>query len=137
MKNDILFCKSGSTTGKSALVETDEDFGIWSPLAIIRANNKIIHKGLFYFIQSRIFRTQVEVFWSFGTQPNIGMGTLENLFIAYSKDLQEQQLIVDFLDEKTAKIDNTIEKIKVQIEKLKEAKQSLISEAVTGKIEVM
>ena len=41
------------------------------------------------------------------------------------------------LDEKTAKIDNTIEKIKVQIEKLKEAKQSLISEAVTGKIEVM
>ena len=39
--------------------------------------------------------------------------------------------------EKTTKIDNTIEKIKVQIEKLKEAKQSLISEAVTGKIEVM
>ena len=49
----------------------------------------------------------------------------------------EQENIAKFLDEKIAKIDNTIEKIKVQIEKLKEAKQSLISEAVTGKIEVM
>jgi len=137
IKNDILFCKSGSTTGKSALVETDENFGIWSPLAIIRANKKINYKSLFYFIQSRVFRTQVEVFWSFGTQPNIGMGTLENLFVAYSKSLQEQELINNFLDEKTAKINNIIEKTKLQIEKLKEAKQSLISEAVTGKIEVM
>lgn len=133
LKNDILFCKSGSTTGKSALVETDEDFGIWSPLAIIRANNKIIHKGLFYFIQSRVFRTQVEVFWSFGTQPNIGMGTLENLFIAYGKDSQEQQLIVDFLDQKTAEFDNIIAKKQAFIDKLTEAKKSLISEVVTGK----
>jgi type I restriction enzyme S subunit len=30
-KGDILFCKSGSTTGKSALVENDDEFGIWSP----------------------------------------------------------------------------------------------------------
>ena len=31
----------------------------------------------------------------------------------------------------------SIDKLKYQIEKLKEAKQSLISEAVTGKIEVL
>ena len=51
--------------------------------------------------------------------------------------IENQNVIIEFLDEKIAKIDNTIEKTKLQIEKLKEAKQSLISEAVTGKIEVM
>ena len=34
-------------------------------------------------------------------------------------------------------MDNIIEQVKKQIEKLKEAKQSLISEAVTGKIEIL
>ena len=51
--------------------------------------------------------------------------------------LQASEILATVRGEKTVKIDNTIEKIKVQIEKLKDAKQSLISEAVTGKIEVM
>ena len=68
--------------------------------------------------------------------PRASWDFIGEIFIPYPSQ-QEQQLIVNFLDEKTAKFDNTIEKVKLQIEKLKEAKQSLISEAVTGKIEVM
>ena len=137
-KNDILFCKSGSTTGKSALVTTDDVFGIWSPLAIIRANDKKIdYKNLFYVIQSSYFRVQVVNYWSFGTQPNIGMGTLENLYVPLSKNKEEQKSISEYLDYKIIFIDNLIDSIKLQIEKLKEAKQSLISEAVTGKIEIL
>ena len=49
----------------------------------------------------------------------------------------EQQKIANFLDKKTSEIDSTIAKIKTQVKKIKEAKQSLISEAVTGKIEVL
>ena len=136
-KNDILFCKSGSTTGKSALVTTDDIFAIWSPLAIIRANDKKIdYKNLFYVIQSPYFRVQVVNYWSFGTQPNIGMGTLENLYIPLSKNQQEQKSISEYLDLKIIFIDKLIDMVNIQIEKLKEAKQSLISEAVTGKMEV-
>jgi type I restriction enzyme S subunit len=134
--NDILFCKSGSTTGKSALVETTDNFGIWSPLAIIRANEKINYKNLFYFMQSTIFRKQVENFWSFGTQPNIGMGTLENLFIAFGRKEKEQSLIASFLDKKCAEFDGIIEKKERIISKLEEAKKSLISEVVTGKVKI-
>lgn len=138
LKGDILFCKSGSTTGKSALVMDDIKFGIWSPLAIIRANkNKINNKNLFFVIQSKYFRIQVENYWTFGTQPNIGMATLENLYVPYSEDKEQQKYIYKYLDEKSYKIDILIRKIKYQIEKLKEAKQSLISEAVTGKIEIL
>lgn len=44
---------------------------------------------------------------------------------------KEQQRIVTFLDEKTAKIDKLIEIENKQIEKLKEYKQAVITEAVT------
>lgn len=49
----------------------------------------------------------------------------------------EQPIVASFLDKKTEEIDSVITKIRDQIEKIKKAKQSLISEAVTGKIEVM
>ena len=51
--------------------------------------------------------------------------------------LEEQKLIVDYLDNKFLSIDSMSNSMKRQIEKLKEAKQSLISEAVTGKIEIL
>ena len=48
----------------------------------------------------------------------------------------EQRAIADFLDRKTAKIDETMTKIEIQIEKLQEYRQALITSTVTGKIMV-
>ena len=50
---------------------------------------------------------------------------------------EEQENIYWGLEYKIGTIDNIIEKIKSEIQKLKEAKQSLITEAVTGKIEIL
>lgn len=48
--------------------------------------------------------------------------------------LQEQKQIANFLDEKCEKINSAIEKTKKQIELVKEYKNTLINEAVCGKI---
>ena len=48
----------------------------------------------------------------------------------------EQTKIVEYLDEQTQKIDSTIEKETQRTELLKEYRQSLISEVVTGKVDV-
>ena len=48
----------------------------------------------------------------------------------------EQQEIVEYLDEQTQLIDNTISIEEKRIELLKEYRQSLISEVVTGKLKV-
>ena len=130
IKGDILFCKSGSTTGKSALVDFDDDFGIWSPLAIIRTNNRVFNTYMFQFIQSIPFRLQVETAWTFGTQPNIGMGALENLWIALPS-LPEQTHIANFLDRKTAELDTLIANKKSLIELLKEERTAIINHAIT------
>jgi type I restriction enzyme S subunit len=49
---------------------------------------------------------------------------------------EEQRSIASFLDRETAKIDVLITKTRETIEKLKEYRSALISEAVTGKIDV-
>ncbi|EDP6908366.1 restriction endonuclease subunit S [Campylobacter upsaliensis] len=50
--------------------------------------------------------------------------------------LQEQKQIANFLDEKCEKINSAIEKTKRQIELIKEYKNTLINEAVCGRIRV-
>lgn len=50
--------------------------------------------------------------------------------------LAEQQEIVAFLDEKCAKFDATVANIEKQINNVKEYKQRLINDAVTGKIDL-
>lgn len=136
MENDILFCKSGSTTGKSALVNFKPNFVIWSPLAIIRANKlKANHDYLSLYLQSNFFRKQVELYWSFGTQPNIGMNVIENLLFI-KPPIDEQFEIYSYVKKELDKIDLAITKIENEIQLLHEYRKALISEAVTGKIDV-
>jgi type I restriction enzyme S subunit len=49
---------------------------------------------------------------------------------------EEQKAIADYLDTKTAQIDQIIQTINTQIEKLKELRKTLINDVVTGKIRV-
>ncbi|PXW16534.1 type I restriction enzyme S subunit [Chryseobacterium sp. CBTAP 102] len=129
-RNDIYMVKSGATTGNIAIVETDLEFSIWSPLAVFRSSYRLKPKFLFFVLQSIYFKKSVELNWSFGTQQNIGMGVLSNLPIVYP-NISEQETIATFLDDKTSKIDQTIAIKEKEIELLKERRQILIQKAVT------
>ena len=48
----------------------------------------------------------------------------------------EQQQIVKYLDEKTAKIDALIDELNQQLDELALYRKAVISEAVTGKVDV-
>ena len=135
-KYDVLLVKSGSTTGKSTIVEVDVDFNIWSPLCILRSNrSKIDPFFLFNSVQSRYFTIQVETNWSYGTQPNIGMGVIEELWLVVPP-LNKQLEINEYLMKKTKKLDQLIDKHSHQVSLYKEYRQSLISSVVTGKVRV-
>lgn len=129
--NDIYMIKSGATTGKVAKVETQKLFTIWSPLAVFRVEpQRCYYEYLYYFIQSDAYQKQIENKWTYGTQQNIGMRTLEKLMICFPS-ITQQKLIADYLDTKCSKIDEIIEKQQAIIEKLKEYKFSIITEVVT------
>jgi type I restriction enzyme S subunit len=132
-RNDIFMIKSGATTGNIALVDTDEEFSVWSPLALIRCDNILIkQKFVFYSMLSDYFSKNVELSWSYGTQQNIGMGVIGNLQIVLPSS-DEQTQMVNYLDIKCKKIDSIIERKKEQLTKITQNKKSLIYEYVTGK----
>jgi len=49
---------------------------------------------------------------------------------------QEQQAIVEYLDQETARLDALMAKVRTVIERLQEYRTALISAAVTGQIDV-
>ena len=130
-KDDIFIVKSGATTGNVGIVNTDEIFAIWSPLALIRCNKTLaIQKYIYFYLLSTLFKSQVEFNWSFGTQQNIGMGVIERIKVILPH-VSEQQKIVEVLDKKTAQLDKVKALLEEQIQKLKDYRASLIYETVT------
>lgn len=134
-KGDIFIVKSGSTTGKTVMVDVDDEFSVWSPLALVRVGEKIDARYLFNFLTSVYFQREVQDNWSFGTQPNIGMGVLKNLYVLVPPR-EEQVGIVRYVDALSAKTDKAIAAVTRQIGLLKEYRTRLISDAVTGRIDL-
>lgn len=132
-KNDIYMIKSGATTGRVSYVDTDIKFTIRPPLAVFRCNeNRMYFKYLFYFLQSDAYQKQVQLGWTYGTQQNIGMRTLETLKVCLPP-IDVQQKIATHLDQKCGTIDGLIEEKELLISDLEAYKKSLIFEVVTGK----
>ena len=135
-RDDIYMIKSGATTGKVAIVNTDVKFTIWSPLAVFRVNKKkVLPYFLYYSLQSSYYQVQVQDKWSFGTQQNIGMRMLEKLILCYPS-IEEQAKIVAFIKKNVDNFDSAISNSQRQIALLQERKQIIINEVVTGKVKV-
>jgi type I restriction enzyme S subunit len=76
------------------------------------------------------------VFAHGSTMQHILKSDFDNLEIE-TPPLAEQVDIATYLDEKTAQIDRIVSAVNSKIEKLKDLRKALISDAVTGKIKVV
>lgn len=129
-RDDVFMVKSGATTGKVAIVETDDEFSIWSPLALIRANKSLLHpRYLYYSLKSDYFQEQVENSWSFGTQQNIGMQVIENLPIP-EIDIEIQEKFVVYLDGKNRALEKMITAKNHTHTHLSELRQAIIDTCI-------
>ena len=90
---------------------------------------------IFRFIQSDRTRRYFELESNGITRYGLGKPSIENLLLPIPTD-SEQCQIANFLNEKTEQIDELVSEEQRKIELLQEYRQSLISEAVTGKIDV-
>ena len=136
-EGDLLFTKDG-TIGKTLYIESlPKPTSLNSHLLVIRPLNKFYDsKFLQYMFKTSQFLMYVEHNKTGTTFYGMSQNSMEN-FKGYFPPLSEQQQIVEYLDEQTQKIDNTISIEEKRIELLKEYRQSLISEVVTGKRKVI
>src|SRR5690606_5644429 len=102
-RGDILLGKAASV-GKIAIVESDYNFNIWSPLALIRID-EISNKYCFYYLQTTDVLNQIKFFTNTSSQGNIGMGDIEKIEIKYPKSLSEQERIATILSDMDAEIE--------------------------------
>ncbi|MHD0279569.1 restriction endonuclease subunit S [Rhodococcus aetherivorans] len=87
--------------------------------------------------QTPVYRTQVAA-WRVGTSASmqkLSKASLRSFAIALPP-LSEQRRIVDFLEDRCAKIDALVVKTTAVIERMREYRSALITAAVTGKIDV-
>lgn len=127
----LLVAMYGATIGRLAILGINAT----TNQACCALVNSSIFETRFVFYWFQAFKEFVILLASGGGQPNISQDKIRSLKIA-SPSFQEQQMIAEYLDKETAKIDSLIEKEQTIIGKLKEYRLALISEAVTGKIDV-
>lgn len=134
-KGDLIVSQRG-TLGKVLFIE--EDYGplTINPSLVVVNQIKENPKFLWYFLQSDSIMKTIDVLGSVTTIPMLSQEEISNFPITVPP-IPEQQQIVEYLDEQTQKIDKTISIEEKRIELLKEYRQSLISEVVTGKLKVV
>lgn len=133
---DLLITKDGSI-GKLAIVENCPDKAILnSGIFVTRCTNgEYLTEFMFYILSSNIFNIYIGLMTTGSTILHLYQSTFVN-FIYPLPNIDIQSKLIQYLDNETNKINSIITKTQKQISKLKEAKQSLISEAVTGKIDL-
>ena len=102
---DILFCKTGSTVGKVAMVKELPCEATINPQLVVLKNITIDSKFLNYILGTYTIQSTVKRLAGVGSVPNISQEKLGNLKIPLPP-LQEQQRIVSILDTFEASIAN-------------------------------
>lgn len=128
--NDVLFVKTGSTYGKTAIVENLPMEATINPQLLIFKNIKISTKFFFYNFQTPYIKSQIENAVVGGTIPTIAQGKINNFFFILPP-LFEQKAIADFLDDKCTEIDGLLSDLDAEVKTLTEYKKSIIVETVT------
>ena len=135
---DILFARSGATSGKSFYY--DESCGKCCFAGYLIRFRPDAHKAnsrfLYYYTLTQAYEQWTQQIFIQATIQNISAEKYNNLVFAIPSTLDEQAKIAAYLDAKCGKLDQIISENESTIQKLKEYRQSLIYEAVTGKVEI-
>ena len=114
-KFDVYMVKSGSTTGKVAIVDFDADFNIWSPLAALRTGSETQAWYLYHLLQTSNVQEQVLSRMSQGSQPNLSMRVIEQ-FDVIIPSMDEQERIVNIINKFDAYCNDLTQGLPAEIE---------------------
>jgi len=130
-KNSIVIAMYGATIGRLGKLGIEATTN--QACCVISHSSSILNNYLYYWLLG--YRKEIVNLGYGGGQPNISQDTISNLKIS-APNFDEQQNIINYLDQKTQKIDTLINKATQAIELLKERRTALISAVVTGKVDV-
>lgn len=134
---DILLVKDGAGIGKCARVD-EMPYGESTAngsLAFITPNSSCNYKFLYYYIISKSFKEWTGVLINGMGVPHLTQGEIKKMLMPLPP-MDEQNQISSYLDSEVNEINKAIDSHNKEISLLRERKQIIINEVVTGKIKV-
>ena len=131
--DDIIYCLRGSV-GKCSINKTETCGTVASSLMGIRCK-KMVPDYLLFVLKSAVIETQNALFMNGTCAANLSAENVCGYLVTIPSEA-EQREIATHLQRRCVEMDNLISANEATIQKLKEYRQSIIYEAVTGKIEV-
>lgn len=136
-KGDVIISTVRTYLKAIAYIDSDDNNLIASTgFATISATNKIDSKYLFFLLSSQKFIDTVSSISVGVSYPAVTSSQISLIPVWYPFSIEEQKEIVKFIETNTFKINNIVANIEKQITRLQEYRTALISDAVTGKIDV-
>lgn len=136
---DILMALTGGTIGKIIRVEGLEEEAMQNYRVgkFLPKDEKKLDKDFMFWVLSSEFTYAQILFLQRETgQPNIGISDFSKMFFPLPDTLEEQKLISTYIKKIKTETDEIVSKYQKQIDLMQEYRTSLISQTVTGKINV-
>lgn len=134
-ENDIIVVRSGAYTADSAIIPKKFKGAITGYDMVFRPVKVIPHFIAYCFLSNYVLNIQLIPVTIRAAQPHLNREELGDTFIFFPP-VGEQSAIVQYLNTAILDINEKVDLVKKEIELLKEYRQVLIFEAVTGKIKV-
>lgn len=135
-RNDIIYSRIGARLGKARLVKTDLTFLVSYSCCVIRVLEAVaIPAYVCHVLDSEWVLTEARLRTIGIGVPDLGLGEIAKFPIPLPP-LAEQRRILSFLDENLTGIANVTVSLNQSVVALQEYRSALISEVVTGKIDV-
>ena len=136
-QRDVLLAIVGATLGKTAIIsDAMGHFHIQRSLALFRADaSKLNPHWLHWVFQSAGFQSLLWEYAGFSAQPGIYLGTLASFKIPVPP-IKEQIEINEWIGRQIDPMNTLIKEAESAVLLMKERRSSLISAAVTGKIDI-
>ncbi len=128
-KGDLLLSKNG-TIGLMKIIDWDWEFSIFVSLCLLKFEKSLLNKFFYYFFESNIVDQQLFESSQKTSVSNLHLEKIKELRLTLPP-IEEQRAIANYLDHKTAQIDNLIAKKEQFIQFLEEERVAVINQAVT------
>jgi len=130
-KDSVAIAMYGATIGRLGILAKEATFN--QACCVFSESNRINHEFLFFWLWYR--RPILISLSNGGGQPNLNQDELSKIRIPLPP-IEEQELIISFIKNEVTKIDNISSTTQKITDSLREYRSTLITQAVTGKIDV-
>ena len=138
-RGDLLINSTGTgTLGRANIFNEEGEFIADSHVTVVSCKDKNYSKYLRYVIRTDLYQNLIYSTMVTGSTNQIELSRdgLRNMLVLKMSN-EELILIIKYLEYRIKQVEIVLYRTIKQIQKLKEAKQSLITEAVTGKIKIL